>query len=197
MASTTAVGLARGAIYAMTISQWKTIGAAILACVLALGGLRAFAQYAETCVTERPTRTSRSPKIRQAALTRSVAKIRAELDEANRRNAELQKQLQAIQAELKTLRASPTPPPVQEAKPAEGAMAEPTGPSSNVPRAAGPQGRDGPNGSSPNFHYIRSGDLIFMVSLLGDKIKTYSTMTGKTRSVCCPPRRNSRLRSFR
>ena len=41
LASTTAVALARGVIYAMMISKLKVLGAAVLVCALALGGLQA------------------------------------------------------------------------------------------------------------------------------------------------------------
>ncbi|AGA31487.1 sigma-70 family RNA polymerase sigma factor [Singulisphaera acidiphila] len=178
LASTTAVGLARGVLYAMTLSQWKTFGAATLACIFTLGGLQAFAQFGGIGVADEASTVKPAADDRQAALSQSVAKIQAELDEANRRNAELQKQLQAIQTELKTLQTGPTSAPTKEAKP--------KGLADKAAEAAEPQGRDITNGSSPNFRHRRSDEFIFMISRLGDKFKTFNTRTGRTSSLELP-----------
>ncbi|WP_406698714.1 sigma-70 family RNA polymerase sigma factor [Singulisphaera sp. Ch08] len=121
LASTTAVGLARGVLYAMTLSQWKTFGAATLACVLAMGSLRAFAQFGGIGAADEPPAVEQADNDHQAALSQSVKKIQAQLDKAARRNTELGNQLQAIQAELKSLLASSTPAKTKGTKPEEGA----------------------------------------------------------------------------
>ncbi|SIO31081.1 RNA polymerase sigma factor, sigma-70 family [Singulisphaera sp. GP187] len=182
LASTTAVGLARGVLYAMTLSQWKTFGAATLACVLAMGSLRAFAQFGGIGGTDEAPAVKPVADDRQAALTRSVAKIQTELDEANRRNAELQKQLQAIQAELKTLQANPTPASTKEAKPNQAATATPIrlpaeGFGMNAHTGFALQG-----GSNQYKHHTFKNSVI-VVSPLGDKIKIYNTRTNKTQSL--------------
>lgn len=181
LASTTAVGLARGVLYAMTLSQWKTIGAATLACVLATGGLQAFAQFGGMGVPDEAATAKPVADDRQAALSRSVAKIQAKLDQVTLLNTELQKDLQTIQAELAALRAGSALAPVKESKP----NTQPTEPL----KPAEGQAENIPNGGVDQNKYIRQDKTIFAVSPLGDKIKTYDTETKKTRSLQLPASR--------
>jgi RNA polymerase sigma factor (sigma-70 family) len=107
LSSTSAVVLARGAIYAMMISKLKVLGAALLACVLTLVGLQTFARpFGGTGV-----QAGSEPKAdeSQATLTQSVEKLQAELDESARRITEMRKALQDLRADLEARRASRQP----------------------------------------------------------------------------------------
>ena len=53
LVSTTAVALAKGVVHTMMISKLKTVGAAMLACVLTLGGIQTFAQRSAAQSTPR------------------------------------------------------------------------------------------------------------------------------------------------
>jgi hypothetical protein len=116
LASAAAVALARGALHTMTISKLKTIGISALACVFALGGVQTFAyQFGGIGGgTQMPPGAASKPGDQRVALIRSVDKLQAQLDEANRRNAALQKDLLDIRAKVEALDANP--PAVEEAK---------------------------------------------------------------------------------
>ena len=105
-ASPGAVALAQGVLHAMTIAKLKILGAAALACTLAVGGLPAVAmQFGGLGRPDKPAAPETDD--RAAAVGRAVEKLQAELDESNRRNAELRKELQDIRAALEALRAAP------------------------------------------------------------------------------------------
>lgn len=109
LASATAVALARGVIYTMTISKLKILGASALACVFALGGVQTFAfQFGGIGGggTPKPTGAVSDADDRRIGLVRSVDELQARLDDANRRNAVLQKDLQDIRAKLDALGAN-------------------------------------------------------------------------------------------
>jgi RNA polymerase sigma factor (sigma-70 family) len=111
LASAPAVTLARGVIYAMTISKLKTLGTAALACALALGGARTLTsgQPGGLEARQAPAAAVAESDDGQAALSRSVDKLESALDETARRNAEMRKDLQSIRAGLKALSDLPRP----------------------------------------------------------------------------------------
>jgi hypothetical protein len=183
LASTRAVVLARGILYAMTLSKLKILGAVTLASVVGLGGMQAFAYQFGGIGGGKPTAAKPAAGDRQAALASTVEKLQAELDASTRRSAELQKELQDIRAELQALRAGP-----QEAvakkdadfgksqTPANPSAGTGTGLPSNRQAAFG-SGRDEPT-------YQRIGrQHIFMVSPAGDKVSMYNITTEKAKSV--------------
>jgi len=105
LASQLAITLARGVLYAMTISKLKTLGAAALACALALGGARSLTLGQSVGMRETQEPAGSLPERDQSytSLSRSVDKLESELVETARRNAEMRKDLQKIRTELKAL----------------------------------------------------------------------------------------------
>jgi RNA polymerase sigma factor (sigma-70 family) len=110
-ASQLTITLARGVLYAMTISKLKTLGAAALACTLALGGAHTLTLGQSGGLRERQERAAAVPEGDDSytALSRSVDKLESELDETARRDAEMRKHLQNIRAVLKALSGRPRP----------------------------------------------------------------------------------------
>jgi hypothetical protein len=92
----------------MMISKPKVLVAAVLACVLTPGGIRTLAQQSGAT----GAKTGGEPKAeeRHGALTRSVDRLQAELDESARRNTEMRRALEDIRADLKALLAGQQPP---------------------------------------------------------------------------------------
>jgi RNA polymerase sigma factor (sigma-70 family) len=113
-ATATATTLAKGVLYAMTISKLKIMGAMVLACGFACGGVQTFGQLGRPSERQRQAGALPDADEPQAALTRSVDKLQSELDESARRTAEMRKTLQVIRADLKALRASLRPSVVEE-----------------------------------------------------------------------------------
>jgi len=105
LTSTTVTTLARGVLYTMAISKLKILGAAALACALAVGGARTFGQLGRR-VEKEPAATAPDASDPHAALTHSVDKLEAELHETARRNAEMQRELRGIKNRLAALRAA-------------------------------------------------------------------------------------------
>jgi RNA polymerase sigma factor (sigma-70 family) len=105
LASATVTALARGVLYTMTISKLKILGAAALACALALGGARSFGQLGRR-VEKEPAAPVADASDSQAALTHSVDKLEAELHATARRNAEMQREVRGIKNRLEALRAA-------------------------------------------------------------------------------------------
>jgi Tol biopolymer transport system component len=93
----------------MTIFKLKILGAMALACGFAWGGVQTFGQFGGLNGNQKPDGAVPDADERQAALTRSVEKLQAELDESTRRNTEMRKELQAILADLKARRVSRQP----------------------------------------------------------------------------------------
>jgi RNA polymerase sigma factor (sigma-70 family) len=102
LASARSIALARGAIYAMTLSKLKILGTFALASVLTLGGVQTLAQFGGSA--GKPAGAEAEPGDRPAGLARAIERLQDQLDESTRRNAELQKQLQDLRAELRALR---------------------------------------------------------------------------------------------
>lgn len=182
LASTSAVILARGVLFTMTLSKLKVLAAAALACVLTLGGVRTLA---------RPFGGDKSAKAqpvaddRPAALTRSVEKLQAELDESTRRNAELRKELQDIRAQLKALREGPRAAEKKAigARDGERKMSIRPGAGAAIATAPGSKGPDAPPGGPEQPSVTEHGKFLLVVSPRGDKIMIYNTETKQTQSV--------------
>jgi RNA polymerase sigma factor (sigma-70 family) len=104
MASASAIGLAKGVLHTMSISKLKILATTTLVCGLACGGALTFAQIGGLGSQPRD-RSSATPEQREAELDRSMNKLQFELDESVRRNADIQKALQEVRAELEHLRA--------------------------------------------------------------------------------------------
>jgi len=114
-ASATATTLARGVLYAMTISKLQILSAAALACAFALGGVQSIGPFGRLIASQDPARAVPDADDSQAAVPRSIEKLQSELDETARRNAEMRKELQDIRARLKVRRAAPKPADRKEA----------------------------------------------------------------------------------
>ncbi len=103
LASATATALANGVLHAMMISKLKILGAATLASLVTLGGIQTYALQSGGAGADQPL-TASGPQgqadDRQRALFRSVAKIQDDLAESARINAELQKELNDLRAEM-------------------------------------------------------------------------------------------------
>jgi RNA polymerase sigma factor (sigma-70 family) len=99
-ASAAATAMARGVLHAMMISRLKTLGAAILAGAVAMGGAQTLS-WIGVREQSQPPATTVDP---QAALTRSIEKLESELEATARRNAEMKRELQEIRGRLKALR---------------------------------------------------------------------------------------------
>ncbi len=203
LASTTAVGLARGVLYAMTLSQWKTIGAAILACVVAMGrpaGLRPVWWRGRGRPGRRRPSRSLTTTGKPPSPERS-AKLQAELDESNRRNADLQKQLHAIEAELKALKANPTPTAVKKLSPSSNDGKRRTMPANRISRGMG-GGLSGLRGdfeaSGPAKFSIHTLRRLPSSSCLRSVARSRSihARTDESRIVSAVRRRHSAQRSF-
>jgi RNA polymerase sigma factor (sigma-70 family) len=107
VASATATALAKGVLNAMMISKLKILGAAALACVLAVDGMKTYAfQSGGAGGDEGPAASGTQAKVEThtQALERSIAKIQGDLTESARINAALQKELNDLRAELESVR---------------------------------------------------------------------------------------------
>jgi WD40-like Beta Propeller Repeat len=93
----------------MTISNLKTLGAAALACALALGGAHTLTLGQSAGLGERQEPAAAVPDGDHSytALSRSVNKLESELDETARRSAEMRKELQIIRTKLQSLSGEP------------------------------------------------------------------------------------------
>jgi RNA polymerase sigma factor (sigma-70 family) len=211
LASATATALAKGVLHAMMISKLKILGAATLACVLAWGGLQTYAlQFGGAGGALGPAAPGPQAQAddRQQALFRSVAKIQGDLAESARINAELQKELNDLRAELESLRRPAGPPaPSRVSRPASSPASAPNtgGPAGNLPMAGiggvvGPSGGFGGGmggiggtmmggmgmggvGAKDRPRYIQTSQLIVVSSPEGDTVTAYSTETGKAKSL--------------
>jgi RNA polymerase sigma factor (sigma-70 family) len=182
VASAAATALAKGVLHAMTISKWKVLSAATLACVLAVGGVQGFAyQFGGTSDSTKRARVVPRTGDPQSAPLRSVDKIQADLVELARRNAELQKEVQDLRAELEALRAG-QPPATEKVAGAEENEKKPQ--SSSV---AGGTNR------STLPQYSRFGNLLIIVSPDGDKVTAYNTETGNGRAIRLAASKEARL----
>ena len=93
----------------MMISKLTFVGAAALACVLAVGSALSFGQLGHGNGRQEPATAAPDGNDPQAALTRSVGKLESGLDETARRNAEMKRELQGIRTNLEAIRAAARP----------------------------------------------------------------------------------------
>ncbi len=212
-ASALASALAKGVLHAMMISKLKIFGAAMLACVLTLGGLQTYAlQFSGAGGDQAAAGPGPQADDRQEALFRSMARIQGDLAESARINAELQKELNDLRAELESLRrpAGPPAPTKGVSRPASSpAVTKNNGrPAGNLPMdglagGLGPAGGIGGGmggmgamggpatggmgmggfGARDQPRYIQTEQLIVVSSPEGDAVTAYSTETGKARSL--------------
>lgn len=92
-ATAAATTLALGTLHAMTISKSALLGTVALTCALAIVGGPLLARQ-------------RGPSEMGDALKKSVEKLQSDLIESARRNAEMQRELQTLKAEVEALRAA-------------------------------------------------------------------------------------------
>ncbi|WP_074305351.1 RNA polymerase sigma factor [Singulisphaera sp. GP187] len=191
LASATATALAKGVLHAMMISKLKSIGAATLACVLALGGMQTYAfQFGGAGGGLGPAAPGPQADDRQQALFRSVAKIQGDLAESARLNAELQKELTDLRAEVESLRQpAGLPAPSKASRPAS----MPPATQNTGGPAGGFGGGMGRVGANERPRYIQTSKLIVVSSPEGDTVTAYSTETGKAKSLRLTKARDTKL----
>ena len=225
LASATATALAKGVLHAMLISKLKILGAATLASLVTLGGIRTYALQSGGAGGDQPS-TASGPQAkaddRQQALFRSVAKIQGDLAESARINAELQKELNDLRAELESLRQpAGLPAPSKVSRPASSpAATQNTGgpPGTLAGRGGGPIGGFGGGmgggfgggmggiggpmmggmgrggvGAKDRPRYIQTSQLIVVSSPEGDTVTAYSTETGKAKPLRLAKARDTKL----
>jgi RNA polymerase sigma factor (sigma-70 family) len=214
LAPAAATALAKGVLHAMMISKLKILGAATLACVFALGGLRTYALQFGAVGRAAPGPDAQADD-RQQALFRSVAKIQGDLAESARINAGLQKELNDLRAELESLRGTDArPAPSQASKPASNPASGPNsgGPPGNLAglgggaevgfggemrgMGGGMMGYMGTGGvgAQDRPRYIQTNQLIVVSSPEGDTVTAYSTETGKAKSLRLSQARDAKLK---
>ena len=109
LASASATALAKGVLHTMAISKLKIIGAMVLTCGVAWGGVWTFGQSGGLGGQQRSVGAVPQAGESKSSLTGLVDKLQTELDESARRNIEMRKALQDIRADLKTLSTSQQP----------------------------------------------------------------------------------------
>lgn len=218
LASATATALAKGVLHAMLISKLKILGAATLASLVTLGGIQTYALQSGGAGGDQPsTASGRQAKAddRQQALFRSVAKIQGDLAESARINAELQKELNDLRAELESLRQpAGLPAPSKVGRPASSPAATQNtgGPPGNLAGlgggpiggiGGGTGGIGGPMmggigragvGAKDRPRYIQTSQLIVVSSPEGDTVTAYSTETGKAQPLRLAKARDTKLK---
>jgi RNA polymerase sigma factor (sigma-70 family) len=117
VASGTITTLAEGVLHTMRVSKLSLLGSAVLVTAIAVGGMRSFGQLGRPAVNEQGA-AARAVRDQQSALTSSVNKLEAGLNDTARRNAEMLSELRAIKHRLEGLRsdgrAVDTRSPVQQ-----------------------------------------------------------------------------------
>jgi RNA polymerase sigma factor (sigma-70 family) len=154
-ATATATALSDGVLQTMMMTKLKIVGAATLAGVLALGGMKTYAlQFGGSLgIVKAPaTQAQSTGSDREEALSRSFAKIQTDLAESARINAELQTELISLRNELEALRRTGSTPPTQASGRARNAGGGPVGGGSggsivsSTGSRAGTDGRSGAGG---------------------------------------------------
>jgi RNA polymerase sigma factor (sigma-70 family) len=173
--SATAAALAKGVIDAMTIAKLKVLGAATLACLVALGGVQTFAQFGGFGFGP-PT-----PKAKGADRPSAVVGRLGGLQEQVR---QVKDQLAGIEAEIQAIREEVEARPKGDApaKPAGGAdVVDPT--STVAPPAPAKPAANRPD--VPLTYRIDFYGLLIVVSPEGDRVAAY-TGPGRARNPIEP-----------
>ncbi len=197
LATSTSTFLAKGALHAMTISKFKTLGFAVLATGLAFGGVQTLArQYGGKGQARTPVPAAAAePDDRRDALLRSVDRVDDLLDDLARRNADVQRELRALRKEILDLRSAATKKPdpiisqvglgaVQRTATApllgpDGSATSTTS-STSVVRKRTDNERD----AAPSVS--ESGSNIMVASPRGERVAVFNRGTGKSSSVQLP-----------
>jgi RNA polymerase sigma factor (sigma-70 family) len=165
--SATAAALAEGVTNAMMLTKLKVLAGATLACVITLGGWKSYAfQFGGAGAAPPPRKAVAKADDRQAALLRAVDRIQADLQESARRNAELQKQVETLRAELQALRSN-TPPAAGEETPRPEEPRE-----SKTPETLGKS----QTAAAPSYFWL-GDDAIMVTAPEGDRITVYYPAT--------------------
>jgi hypothetical protein len=182
----------------MLISKLKVLGAATLACVLAIGGLQTFALQPGDESADGSAKAAPDRNERQAKLERSIEKIGLQLRESAALTSKLQVELDELRAQLQTLDAE-NPPGAAKAF-GKGVGAKSAGKSaitkqrSVMPPMAKGAPADAANGqAAPRF--LRIGKWFFVTSAIGDKVTVYDSDTGKAKSIRLPASKDAPLKA--
>jgi RNA polymerase sigma factor (sigma-70 family) len=195
--------LAEGVLHTMMISNFKILGAAALAGVLAIGGARTMArQFGAMSADPQSAPSASKASDRRTDLLKSVDKIDDLLDDVERRNRDLQTELRALRKEIVALRSAElnsigtiASHPTSERKGVDvrntssaqriaDQSAEPTESQEGQSERARPEGQldPGPTQSEravnvsrfdPGPTYFRSDQFFVIVSSHGDKVALY------------------------
>ena len=163
----------------MMLAKLKVLSVATVACLVAVAGAQTYAfQYGGMGIVKAKASDKPLPKPsdQPTALIRAVDAIRAELAESARRNAELEKKVEVLAAEIEALRAGQP-----------SAKAEPTRPD-DLATAKGVKDADAKNGeieerTAPQSTWINQGQALMVISPEGDKATVYYPATKKALSV--------------
>jgi RNA polymerase sigma factor (sigma-70 family) len=178
-----AAALARGVIRAMAIPKFKVFGAAALVSVVGLAGIQTYArQLGGLGSTEYPAIQQEKPAEPRAATIHADEDLKAKLDELTRLNAKLQKEVQALRAEVLDLRSGAAIDPERRAR----ALKADTIRSTPLLPAADPDTippADSPSKSGLPQSSMRIHGLIFSVSHSGNTVSMYDPKTRKLSSA--------------
>jgi hypothetical protein len=214
VASATATALARGVLHTMMISKLKFFGAAALATALALGGVQTLARQQAgrgpagqpaRGTTLQPAAASPDQGDRRDALLRSVDRIDEVLDDLDRRNHELQKELRALRKEIGALRTGQPEKPKAADDSGPSIVARPGGAIGRLTTREKPDERptitsraDAPPLSAAIDRdaelpgHRENGRYILVTSPQGDRAAMYDRTTLETKTVRFPVPKGSR-----
>jgi RNA polymerase sigma factor (sigma-70 family) len=160
LASEVTIKLARGVLYAMTISKLKVLSAIALVCALALGGAQTLTlgNSGGRERTQEPAPAAPAGDDSSTALSRSADKLESALDETTRRISDIRKDLQKLRFELRRSAPAPGPTPARRRPPSSLACS-----SRNHPRRS-PGSRSSSSGipPSPSRRRIGSASICWM-----------------------------------
>lgn len=192
-----AATLAQGVLHAMTMSQLKIFGAALLAGIVALGSVPTVARQLGGAVSR--ARNDQIDSGPPAAERPSPSSTPAKIQELTRQNAELQRELREIRTELNALRAGmPRGAGVGAVEKPDQAKAALGG-----PRAGGYRDPNDPlawmsdslnfGGENDEPRYAKSGSLVFVTSPVGDQLTIYNSKTNRAKTLQLPGTRQAPL----